>query len=80
MHQQLWGYEVEEKLYLGVREQKRLNTNDVKDTVSQLQLLEKHIFIVYELNAATLMAYITICKRLFNTSTKKQNCKTNNFF
>jgi hypothetical protein len=26
MHQQLWGYKVEEKLYMGVREQKRLNT------------------------------------------------------
>jgi hypothetical protein len=26
MYQQLWRYEVEEKLYLGVREQKRLNT------------------------------------------------------
>jgi hypothetical protein len=26
MNQQLWGYKVEEKLYLGVREQKRLNT------------------------------------------------------
>jgi hypothetical protein len=26
MHQQLWGYKVEEKLYLGVRKQKRLNT------------------------------------------------------
>jgi hypothetical protein len=26
MHQQLWGYRVEEKLYLGVREQKTLNT------------------------------------------------------
>jgi hypothetical protein len=26
MHQQLWGYKVEEKLNLGVREQKRLNT------------------------------------------------------
>ena len=26
MHQQLWGYKLEEKLYLGVREQKRLNT------------------------------------------------------
>jgi hypothetical protein len=24
MYQQLWGYKVEEKLYLGVREQKRL--------------------------------------------------------
>jgi hypothetical protein len=26
MYQQLWGYKVEEKLYMGVREQKRLNT------------------------------------------------------
>jgi hypothetical protein len=26
MRQQLWGYKVEEKLYVGVREQKRLNT------------------------------------------------------
>jgi hypothetical protein len=25
MHQQLWGYKVEEKLYVGVREQKGLN-------------------------------------------------------
>jgi positive regulator of sigma E activity len=26
MHQQLWGYKIEEKLYVGVREQKLLNT------------------------------------------------------
>jgi hypothetical protein len=26
MYQQLWGYKVEEKLYLGAREQKSLNT------------------------------------------------------
>jgi hypothetical protein len=31
MYQQLWEYKVEEKLYLGVREQKRLNTNDLED-------------------------------------------------
>jgi hypothetical protein len=30
MYQQLWGYKVEEKLYLGVREQKRLNTTELK--------------------------------------------------
>jgi hypothetical protein len=29
MYQQLWGYKVEEKLYLGVREQKRLNTTAI---------------------------------------------------
>jgi hypothetical protein len=37
MHQQLWGYKVEEKLYAGVREQKRLNTAGLNDlsTVSE---------------------------------------------
>jgi hypothetical protein len=30
MQQQLWGYKVEEKLYLGVRKQKRLNTTGVE--------------------------------------------------
>jgi hypothetical protein len=31
MHQ-LWGYKVEEKLYLGVTEQKRLNTTVLEDS------------------------------------------------
>jgi hypothetical protein len=30
MYQQLWGYKVEEKLYLGVRERKRLNTTGIE--------------------------------------------------
>jgi hypothetical protein len=30
MHQQLWGYKAEEKLYVGVREQKSLNTTGLK--------------------------------------------------
>jgi hypothetical protein len=29
MYQQLWRYKVEENLYLGVREQKRLNTTGI---------------------------------------------------
>jgi hypothetical protein len=29
MYKQLWGYKVEDKLYLGVREQKRLNTTGI---------------------------------------------------
>jgi hypothetical protein len=36
MYQQLWGYKVEEKLYLGVREQKRLNTTDIDHRDQQL--------------------------------------------
>jgi hypothetical protein len=31
MHQQLWGYKVEEKLYVGVREQKRWNTTGINN-------------------------------------------------
>jgi hypothetical protein len=31
MYQQLWGYKVEEKLYLGVREEKSLNTTGLDD-------------------------------------------------
>jgi hypothetical protein len=31
MYQQLWWYKVEDKLYLGVREQKMLNTTDLDD-------------------------------------------------
>jgi hypothetical protein len=31
MYQQLRGYKVEDKLYLGVCEQKRLNTTDLED-------------------------------------------------
>jgi hypothetical protein len=33
IHQQLWGYKVVEKLYLGVCEQKRLNTTEVEKWV-----------------------------------------------
>jgi hypothetical protein len=41
MHQQLWGYKVEEKLYVGVREQKRLNTAGLDDLVSPALFLER---------------------------------------
>jgi hypothetical protein len=30
MHQQLWGYKVEEKLYVGVREQKKFEYRCIK--------------------------------------------------
>jgi hypothetical protein len=47
MHQQRWGYKVEDKLYMGVHEQKRLNTTGVGDkgsgdttTADVLTLLE----------------------------------------
>jgi hypothetical protein len=39
MHQQIWGYKVEEKLYVGVREQKRLNTTDIRVDGSQVTIL-----------------------------------------
>jgi hypothetical protein len=34
MHQQFWGYKSEEKLYLGVREQKRLNITGLADLMA----------------------------------------------
>jgi hypothetical protein len=40
MHQQLWGYKVEEKLYLGVREQKRLNATGLDYTASNDRINE----------------------------------------
>jgi hypothetical protein len=39
MYQQLWGYKVEEKLYLAVREQKRLNTTGVDQTDRLTQII-----------------------------------------
>jgi hypothetical protein len=38
MYQQLWGYRVEEKLYLGAREQKRLNTTALEERGPNVQL------------------------------------------
>jgi hypothetical protein len=37
MYQQLWGYKVEEKLYVGVREQKMLNTTGLEYTPQKFQ-------------------------------------------
>jgi hypothetical protein len=38
MYQQLWGYKVEEKLYVGVREQKTLKYHCPKSCTTELQL------------------------------------------
>jgi hypothetical protein len=38
MHQNLWGHKVEQKLYLWVREQKRLNTTALEDMVMNLRV------------------------------------------
>jgi hypothetical protein len=49
MHQQLWGYKVEEKLYLGVREQKkRLNTTDLEDLRLDGRIILKLILKKYD--------------------------------
>ena len=45
MHQQLWGYKVEDKLRLGVRERKRLNTTALDNCYYRPQLDWK-VFIV----------------------------------
>jgi hypothetical protein len=35
MYQQLWGYKVEEKLYLGVREQKKVEYHCFRMLITQ---------------------------------------------
>ena len=32
MHQQLWGYKIEDKIYPGVRERKRFNITELNDS------------------------------------------------
>jgi hypothetical protein len=47
MYQQLWGYKVEEKLHLGVREQKRLNTTSLdNDNRRDLKILLQNKLII----------------------------------
>jgi hypothetical protein len=41
MYQQLWGYKVEDKLYLGVREQKGLNTTALYDAFTVVRRKKK---------------------------------------
>jgi hypothetical protein len=58
MYQQRWGYKVEEKLYLEVREQKRLNTTGV---------LYEHEFRreKKKVKITKLSCYIDIAKKLY---------------
>jgi hypothetical protein len=44
MHQQLWGYKVEEKLYLGVHEQKGLNTTGLECIQHRIQWVSDNPF------------------------------------
>jgi hypothetical protein len=43
MHQQLWGYKVEKKLDLGVRDQNRLNTTGLNDRGTAFRFLVKQL-------------------------------------
>jgi hypothetical protein len=49
MYQQLWGFKVEEKLYLGVREQKSLNTTALQclqsDVTRRTQLPHQRVLV-----------------------------------
>jgi hypothetical protein len=52
MYQQVWGYKVEDKLYLGVREQKRLNTTALEDSelhTRRRENLKSQIHYIYHL-------------------------------
>jgi hypothetical protein len=56
MHQQLWGYKVEDKLYLGVREQKRLNTTALEG----LRSFDENIDLII---VSTPIGFQTVCNR-----------------
>jgi hypothetical protein len=46
MHQELWGYKVEENIYLGVRERKSLNITACHCLTLYLVLVVRLLFIV----------------------------------
>jgi hypothetical protein len=63
MHQQLWGYKVEVKLYVGVSEQKRLNTAGLIDSFTYLtKIYQTHHFtsiqISYQLYRMIIITFI----------------------
>jgi hypothetical protein len=64
MYQQLWRYKVGEKLYLGVREQKRLNTTGLGYAVIKIQLLSYKIDALYEKKTSVLLVFISIAHML----------------
>ena len=44
MHKQLWGYKVEEKIYNGVRERKRLNITAIETKVDTVGVFSIGVF------------------------------------
>jgi hypothetical protein len=71
MHQQLWGYKVEEKLYVGVREQKRLNTTAVIDRSSTANAGSN---LILSTNAVCILTYFHASETLFDLNEFKTLC------
>jgi hypothetical protein len=55
MHQQLWGYKVEEKLYVGIREQKRLNTTALDNSVTVISTYRREYKNINVITSAGIM-------------------------
>jgi hypothetical protein len=60
MYQQLWGYKVEEKLYLGVREQKGLNTTGLDSKHYQAGRRERVYNVLSILSFKGLKRFLTV--------------------
>jgi hypothetical protein len=73
MHQQLWGYKVDEKLYVGVREQKRLNTADLAGR------LHKHEQPYRLTGRRTYNASCKICDTVHHSPNPKAHCPGSTF-
>ena len=56
MHRQIWGYKAEETIYLGVREQKRLNDTDL-NYMQELSRIWRHL----KVNTACLVLINYFC-------------------
>jgi hypothetical protein len=46
MHQQLWRYKVEEKIYLGTGERKRLNITALDGTETEIGIITTVIIVI----------------------------------
>jgi hypothetical protein len=73
MYQQLWGYKVEEKLNLGVREQKRLNTTAINSCFHIIPLLRIFTLNVSENHITGL--YMAVCLSVAFCITLLQQCE-----
>jgi hypothetical protein len=61
IHQQLWGYKVQEKLYLGIREQKMLNTTGLDTVLKALRSNPLKMALMFQCSIILLHTFFLQC-------------------